>query len=531
MRPETPRWQQTRYWADLPAWKRLILDDEELFTLRYFGHKIERLEDFHRDLMRQALYAPRALVLYPAGHGKTTLVSTVCPILELCRNPNVRMTGIFKNQNDAKGIGHAIQAELLGNQELIRDFGPFEPQDGKPFSVEWMSVAGRDLRGVKEPTLALFGAQSRSALGHRSDWTFCDDIVHDQNAGTPERREKLKEWFMQGPATQGDRSDSRLTVVGTRFDPEDLYADLLEMKLLGEDGAELQPLYDSREYAAILDPEKQTVLWPDYRPWQWLMQRKLEMGTLDFNKRFNNIAVDKSRMVFREEYIRGGYVGKQRYDGCLDTDYKVGDFGDNWRIVAGFDPAVGVSRSRKFCAHLVLAEGSCIAHERCFWVVDLEREQMTLPQQVELILNKHADYPLLSSIVEANSYQAGLLQAIQDKMRDAGLAYSVEPHYTTRTNKPDPELGVQTLAPWFENGQVHIPWGDAHSQRKMRQLADELVQYPSGRTTDTVLALWFAFKKLREGAARFRSYNRLAERKSIYRHMSGRRVLKNPAYS
>ena len=40
------------------------------------------------------------------------------------------------------------------------------------------------------------------------------------------------------------------------------------------------------------------------------MELKAEMGTLDFNKRLRNIAVDKSRMVFKEEYVKGGYLGR-----------------------------------------------------------------------------------------------------------------------------------------------------------------------------------------------------------------------------
>ena len=129
---------------------------------------------------------------------------------------------------------------------------------------------------------------------------------------------------------------------------------------------------------------------------------------------------------------------------------------------------------------------------------------MTLPQQVEMILSKHEKYDLNKSIIEANSYQAGLYQAVQHKMGETGARYAVEPHYTSRTNKPDPELGVQAMSPNFENGEVHIPWGNPASQRKMQFLVDELVQYP-GRTTDTVMATWYAWKQLQESAPKFHS--------------------------
>jgi phage terminase large subunit-like protein len=259
------------------------------------------------------------------------------------------------------------------------------------------------------------------------------------------------------------------------------------------------------------------------------MELKAEMGTLDFNKRLRNIAVDKSRMVFKEEYVKGGWIGRQQYPGCIDRESVVGDYDPSWRRVAGFDPAVGATRSAKFCAHVTLALGSCAKHEKCIWVVDVLRDQLSLPQQVDTILRLHQEYDLLKSVVEANSYQAGLLEALKRRMDEAGVAFNIEPHYTTRTNKPDPELGVQSMGPWFENGWVHIPFGNPGSARKMGILVDELIEYP-GRTTDTVMAFWFAWKQLQESAPKFKSGNYMKKNWFLPSHTPGRRVVRNPYY-
>jgi phage-related protein len=85
------------------------------------------------------------------------------------------------------------------------------------------------------------------------------------------------------------------------------------------------------------------------------------------------------------------------------------------------------------------------------------------------------------------------------------------------------------MAPWFERGAVHIPWGDAYSQRKMRQLVEELEQYP-GRTTDTVMAFWFAWRKLQEFAPKYGSINRLKTEAPVWNRRLSRRMIRNPAY-
>jgi hypothetical protein len=533
----------------------LLVSQPDLFISHYFKHRIAKLEDFHMRLLRSATQESKGLILYPAAHGKTTLVSTLLPIWAVCQNPNIRVGIIGKNDAEANNISLSIQAELASNVELIRDFGPFKPiGEDKPWAAGKMTVSKRT-QIHKEPTLAFFGASSKHTLGHRTDWSICDDVVTEKNSNTPEQREKLREWFNQSVRTMG-LPGSRLTVVGTLFHPADLYNDLIEMSN-PETG---EPIwYVQREDAIVQmcvcghslrdhrlnqaecshckcetayeDLDAKEPLWKAWWPWPELMALKAQMGTLDFNKRLRNIAVDPSRMVFKEEYVKGGWVGRTQYPGCIDKDYVIGQYDPSWKRVAGFDPAVGITKSAKFCAHVTLALGSCQKHERCYWVVDLIRDQMSLPQQVDLILKQHQDYDLLKSIVEANSYQAGLLEAIKRKMQESGLAFAIDPHYTTRTNKPDPELGVQSMGPRFENGEFHIPWGNPESQRKMNVLVDELMQYP-GRTTDTVMATWFAWKQLHETAPRYKSSNYL--KKPMAWTQSGiqrRRVVRNPIYN
>src|SRR6266542_3415448 len=86
------------------AWKAHLLANPDLFLLRYFGHRLQRLEPFHLDLVHVATSVRRGMVLYPAGHGKTTLVSELLPIWALSKDPNVRIAIIAKNDDEAKSI-------------------------------------------------------------------------------------------------------------------------------------------------------------------------------------------------------------------------------------------------------------------------------------------------------------------------------------------------------------------------------------------------------------------------------------------
>lgn len=521
--------------------KQFLLRHPALFLLYYFPHALApepgapaKLEAFHLRLIDTIVSKVRALILYPAGHGKTTIASTLMPIYFLCKNPDLRIAIIAKNEQDAKGIMRSIHAELLGNEKLIRDFGEFYP-DGeddksKAWAIERIDIKQRTLQR-KEGSIQIYGSKG-NVLGKRFDIVICDDVVTEKNSATPEQRQSMMEWFNLGVETMPEHPWSQLIVVGTLFDPEDLYHTVRELRYPDTQ----EPVYVTQREDAVIDEDEKTTLWPERWTWSRLMAQKVKMGTLDFNKRYRNIAVDASRLVFKSEYLRGGYIGKERYEGCLDESYCLGDYGDNWRRIAGFDPALGVSKIAKFCAHLTLGVGSCVKHERCFWVIDLVRDQFSQPQQIELIINQHQKYDLWKTVIEVNGYQKGLEQSVKQKMEELGLAFSVEPHHTHRNNKPDPEIGVTGMAGMVENGWLHIPWGDAHSRRVMATLVEELEIYPSGRsgaTSDTVMALWFAWKAAQETAPRYSSFNRLEQqnRPSVFTNKGGRRSIPNPAYS
>jgi hypothetical protein len=126
----------------------------------------------------------RCLILYPAGHGKTTIACTLLPIYWFCKDPNTRIALIAKNEVDAKGVMRSIHAELLGNEKLIRDFGEFEDGDNKSkaWSIERIDIkpAHDAAQGRLHPDLRLEGQRARQALrqGRLRRRRHREELVH-----------------------------------------------------------------------------------------------------------------------------------------------------------------------------------------------------------------------------------------------------------------------------------------------------------------------------------------------------------------
>ena len=508
--------------------KVFLLEHPDLFLAHYFRDRLLPFEDFHLHLVWSMLVPLRALELFPAGHGKTTIGAGLVPIYELCRNPDHRGAVIMKTEGDAKDTCLAIRSEFEDNTELIEDYGPFRPTKGSPkrWTTTDLEIENRRLIHPR-PSLEFHGSGG-NVLGHRTDHVICDDVVTDKNSFTDETRAKLRTWFNLGVSTMPEDENDRITVIGTRFHPMDLYGDLIELRHPETDA----PMYEVTQYDAIVDEELQQTLWPQRWTWEQLMAQKSTTGTLDFNRRYRNRAIDPERMIFREEYVRGGYVGVEKFPGCLDRHHTVGDASQCQRLYGGHDPASGVKKGHSWVGHVVIGVGSCEKHpERCWWVIDLERDTMTGPRQADFIIQQHLEYDLTCTMVESNGFQLGLNQFVKERLDRRGLALKIEPHHTGQ-NKIDPEVGVEALSPIVENGMLHIPWGDEHSRRKMRQLVLEMEEYP-GRTYDTVMALWLAWRASVEGAPRYQSFNRLPSAGIVLNRRFvpwGQRYVANPYY-
>lgn len=521
------------------AMLQLLLEPgmEEAFLVRYFGHRLDaKLEDFHMRLIDTALNEARGLVLFPAGHGKTTIISSMLPILEAIRSPDIRIALIAKNDNEAAAIMMSIKSELEQNDLLIRDYGPFRPNNGDPmraWAAEAISVRRRKRLG-KEHTIAVFGAGSRQILGWRTDWVICDDVVTEKNSATEDQRAKHVTWYNDCVSTSPQKATAgkiggRITAVGTMFHPRDLYATITEKK-----NADGSLVYKSHREDAIRDWAKQEPLWPAVWSWGDLMNVRSSEGTLSFNKRYRNKPVDESEQPFREDWLRGGgeLPSGARHPGCLNHERVMGDVA--WanemglRVFQGFDPAVGKTKTAKFCGTIIMGIDPADPAKR--YLLDVHRDQMTVPHQRDAIIQNHMAYlGTVLTVTEENAYQAGLNQVITEELERRGLVLRIEGH-TTGRNKQDPLIGIPSLSPMVENAYLDIPYGNAESQRKAEMLLDEMIEYPFFSTSDLLMALWFVHLKINTAVPNFKSFNRLDPRARYRRRNGSKGIVKNPYF-
>jgi len=513
------------YVTDEATFKYVMTHCPDVFIAYYGGLEVE---PYQRQFLTQAHEEMRSLILLPARHGKSTLLSKWLPIWEMCINPNIRIILIMKTKDDVKAYANGIMNILQSNTKLIRDFGPFYNRDNV-WSTSFFNIAKRQIMD-EHLTLEFFGAGGK-VLGHRSDLVIVDDVVTDDTGGTPERRREQLRWFREevqtspglifprdeetgkpeipeGISWPTDVSYERIVVAGTRFHPQDLYFTL-------ERDSTYKKLYFDcfwNHETHTSDPTQTSALWPRHMPVKELKREIKSLGILSFNKRFRNIAFDEAEMAFPEVYIRGGEYDGVTYDGCLDRSRSFGDYDDEWFISLGFDPASGsTSKQSTYPSYIVLGTDNSVDPPKRY-IVDLFRKQMPVEDIISVLLDGDEGrglpgfydlYHYDVGKIEVNAVQKWLLQ--HQRVKDALLqGIRLEPHQTSG-NKWDPTMGVKSMAAMFANSNISIPYKTAHDRAKAGEFINQLVMFPKG-VYDFCMALWFAELAARDAQTKYEGY-------------------------
>lgn len=469
---------------------------------------------------------PNVLILWPAGFGKTTIVSTrVLPVMELCDNPNARTQYIGKNETEAFSFSTNIRRELA-NPRLVRDFGDFKPLDkAVPWSNQAFSVEQRQWRDVRE-NCEFYGTNSHAELGKRSDRVLIDDCETPDTARTPDMREKLLEWMRIGPFTSArplwprDKMGRVLRpkgikwsptarywgtgIVGTIFNPQAFYAMV-----------QRDPTFTCIKFDCFRDKKCTISLSDKMLDVQALERERKSIGVLSFNKRYRNIAYNEEEMAFREAWVRGyeeEIAGNRiHHKGCLDEGHSFGEVEPEWEIHMGFDPASG-SRSRwsAYSAYVVLGYNPQES-EREIYLIDYLKLQDNFDRMLDNLLDGNKQYQIegfynkyhyKKATVEKNAFGKWIVN--NDRMKSWVDRRIIVAHTTGAHNKNDPESGVYAMGATIQDGRFHIPYKESSDKERAEEFIAELLLYPKG-TNDLVMAMWLATQQMKSANSQYRS--------------------------
>jgi predicted phage terminase large subunit-like protein len=411
-----------------------------------------RLQWFHEQWIERMNTARNLVVVCCRDHGKST-VAMARVLWELGRNHNLRVKVVCASDARAKERLYEVKQHLVGNPRVRAVFPDLvEDPDG-----EWSRhriVVKRTARH-RDATLEALGVTS-TITGGRADLLVGDDPVDRRNAlAFPALRDSIKlawrsDWMnLLEPA-------SRAWVFCTLWHKADLNHELLA-----------NPSYQKLFYAV---PNDFGSLWPEKWPEGALRDRAAEIGSVEFNRAFRNVANDESMAPFRPQWAQF----------C-----RAGDIPDDLVTICAYDTAVGLGREHDYTAGAI---GGVDLERRRVYVLDAWRARLTIRQQAEAIFHEWERWNPERVRIERVG-QAAVDQWLLDAHPE--MARVVET--VTPGTGQGKTARFAAVSPMFERGDVvfapHLNPDNSAWDPARGNLIGELLDFPVGRHDDMVDAL------------------------------------------
>lgn len=441
----------------------------------------------------------REMILAPVRHGKTELLKHICQYMWIL-DPNIRVLWVSVTAGVAKDTTSLMRLDFMNNDQLIRDHAPggtFVPDRYSPhrWTNEEFTLATRVDR-IKGPNLKTFG-RGTTIVGQNADIIIVDDPEDGDAVAQLATRQATKKWWANDVGGR-QVDDTGVFVIGSRQHPNDLYSLILRSPgwgvtveqahdpLCAVEGEETDPISGHWE----------CLLWPEFRSYAWLRQRKAEMDEVNpayFDMVYQNLARSDGFVVFDEKVVTA----------CRSATYTAKEIPKpttgRIELVAGLDPSIS-----GFQAAVLLAYQ--IDPELRIWLVDLDNTEGSGTGAIAKLIERwYKDYGLTAWRIEENTYGqvSHRFKEISDVTSRHGIFIE---DWHTGTNKNSQFFGVTSLAKLFIDKTIILPYIDPYSRaitdKLIRQLTtwDESNSRNKNRTgvkDDLVMAFWFAWGAIR----------------------------------
>lgn len=423
------------------------------------------------------------LVLLPRDHQKSAIIAYWCA-REVARNPIVRILYISATSNLAEKQLKMIKDILTSDIFQYYWPGYVHQEEGK--RAKWTSTEieiDHPLRmeeGVRDPTI-FTGGLTTSLTGLHADVVIGDDMVVFENAYTREGRNRVKSQYSLLHSIAGTGEDEYETAreisVGTRYDPRDLYGEMIEMQYDVYDKIgnviDRKPVYEvfERKVESLGDGTGE-FLWP--------RQQRYDGRWFGFNKEI--LAQKRAKYIDRRQFRAQYYndpndatdapIPRDRFQ-YFDRKFLARNAG-RWfykdrqlNIFASIDFAFSLKSTADYTALVVIG----VDWEKNIYVLDIQRIKTDrIAEYFKLILAMHVKWDFRKLRAEINVAQATVVKELKNEyLKPNGLALSIDEHRPTRHQGSKEERMAAILEPRYDNlAMWHYQGGECQT------LEDEL---------------------------------------------------------
>lgn len=424
-------------------------------------------DDMERFLLKPA--RKKALLL-PRNHLKSTFGTITFAIMNICKNPNIRIL----IGNGVWDISRTFLSEIkaqLETSNLKYFFGDF-------ISARWNAdeiIVKQRTKALKEPTIMTTGVEAETTGGHY-DLIILDDLVGLQNSQTPEQRAKVKR-FRRSMINLLEPKGGLLVEIGTRWHLDDTFSEIFEKEMKYYDVMKKQVVEDGKlifpkKFAQKFDPvRKDWVSVDDPTCMDYIDHLKASMPLDEFSANYLNEPFSSENQLFKPEMFK---YWNQRPDGLF--------------LAMAVDLAISEARTADESAIVVCG----MDKDWKLYVLDYIKGRWRPSDLVARLFETRGKWHPHVCGMETNGFQRTLKLACEEEMRRQKNYFHIEEIKTGPERSKNDR--IKTLEPFYRNGSVsHAAW------MKGKDLEAELQTFPKGKHDDLIDAMSMCLPMLHPG--------------------------------
>lgn len=445
--------------------RKLCIEDPMYFRQRVFGYtKIGK--DFHFDLDAMLNKKGRYKVItIPRNHYKTTQVLSWIGH-KILVNPNLSILYETSAGLDAKRSILEMRGVFEGPKfkELFGDWR------GQPWE-DWQFTVNKRTKFQAAPTISASGLD-KAQTGQHYDIIILDDLVDEHNHKTHEGRESAKDRLRDAMSLL--RPGGLLIVIGTPWDPDDLYAwirntpeimhifDSMLLDVYRKDGTLLLPdeFCETAEEEILTGKRSLEMLRIILGPLKFASQYRCDIGSVDLS-----------------EFHSGWLL----HAPDADVRRRLFDRSSRGRVILFCDPAMGKEKSLRPCDTAIV--GAHFMPNHSIDVFLIEAGLIDPGATIERLLHHADDYHADEVHIEDVGFQGTMITQLEYQ-RDLRHLHRFEVRPANPRGEGDKERRIRSLFPYYRFGQVR----HAESLRG-GILEEQLKRFPKGTKRDVIDAL------------------------------------------
>lgn len=493
---------------------------ERYLGMKTFTHQHQWIDMIEgktpRDLHESIRYEPGdknfILINCPPEHSKSITLSVDYPTYRICQKPDERILIVSETQKRAKEFLYAIKQRLTHPRygDLQLAFGPQGgyKQNADAWRDEYIYI-GSDLRDSpeKDPTIQAIGIGGQ-IYGARATLIILDDCVVLANAHQFENQIR---WIQQEVLTRLGPG-GKLIIAGTRVDALDLYREIRNADRYPDGHSPWSYLAQPAVLEFADDPADWVTLWPKSdHPWPGVDEEPDEEGLYarwsgrHLYRRRGLLDPKTWAMVYMQADVSEATIfDPAKVRACVNGNRTAGPLQkgnryhrpegmDGLYVVCAMDPAMAGDTG-------VLAYATDLRDQKRY-VLDALKMTAPTPARIRDVIYAWTErYRPQCWAVEKNAFQLFLTRDEQIRSYLATRGVTMREHYTGN-NKLDPDFGVASLAPLFDQNLIELP--STHNHEGTKALVEQLITWSPGMKgkdlkQDLPMAFWFAEIATRE---------------------------------